>query len=248
MAAATVVIPERQRPAATVAFGSLFDLARLRRQPAEAEVCEACQTINARHACFCKGCDGKLPAYFAAVEAGTPVSPPATDGDPEERRSRIAIVALVVLWGTVTAVAALQAHGPRPADPGTPFEQAAVAAPGERLSAPVGIELAAAAEHAAQPSHPAPSVETPRELSAAAPGADAADSRPVRKATPASVRPTRNLAGGPAARCDGRNFFARAVCMNNQCARPDARRSPQCAETVRQARLGEARRNPKLAG
>lgn len=257
-AAAIAVFPEPQRPTATVAFGNLLDLARLRRGTAEGEVevCEACQTINAPHAYFCKGCDGKLPAYFAALDAGTLVVPPAQAAeDPEERRSRFAVFALVALWGTVTVVALLQAHGPR-ADPPTSTVQAVVQAPVERVAArvePPAIDRRDRADVAHPPAPPAEEARREaRSLAAAAgPRTEAADSRPLRRPSPApAVRVARSggKAGNPVARCEGLNFFARAVCMNNQCARPEARRSPQCAETVRQARLGEARRNPKLAG
>ncbi|GAA4359103.1 hypothetical protein GCM10023165_54800 [Variovorax defluvii] len=253
-----IVMAERQKPAA-VAFGNVFDLARLRGRPAEAEVCEACRTINPHQAFFCKGCDGKLPAYFAAVEAGAPVMPAVAagdDGDRDERRSRLTLVALVVLWGTVTAVAALQVHGPRPLDPGMASshspQQVVVQAVAGHV-APEGIALAAAEEHAAVAGHPAPSLEVPREPAVTLtarertdPG-ERADPQSSRKATPAPARPVRSLAAGLLARCEGRNFFSRAVCMNNLCARPEARRSSQCAETLRQARLGEARRNPQLA-
>jgi hypothetical protein len=257
-AAAVVVFPERQRPAATVAFGNLLDLARLHRATAEAEVevevCEACQTINAPHAYFCKGCDGKLPAYFAAVDAGTLAAVPAEASDPEERRSRFAVFALVALWGTVTVVALLQAQGPRPS-PVAPQALAVAPAAAERTAA--RAEPAPVERDRAEVVHRpvALAEETPRQArvpaAAAVPRAEAAASRPLRRPSPpAPVRVARSgaMAGNPVARCEGLNFFARAVCMNNQCARPDARRSPQCAETVRQARLGEARRNPKLAG
>ena len=259
MGAAAVVVfpPERQRPAATVAFGNLLDLARLRRAAAGAqvEVCEACQTINAPHAYFCKGCDGKLPGYFAALDAGTLAAVPAEALDPEERRSRFAVFALVALWGTVTVVALLQAQGPR-ASPAAPQAQAVAPAPPEHIAA--RVQPAAVDRGRADVVHTpvARAEEAPRQarLPVAAEGsprAEAAASRPLRRPSPpAAVRVARagGMAGNPVARCEGLNFFARAVCMNNQCARPDARRSPHCAETVRQARLGEARRNPKLAG
>ena len=260
MGAAAIVFPEPQRPAATVAFGNLLDLARLRRATAEAgvevEVCEACQTINAPHAYFCKGCDGKLPAYFAALDAGTLVAPPArASEDPEERRSRFAVFALVALWGSVTVVALLQVHGPR-ADPAAPAVQAVVQAPVERVAArvePPAMDRPDRAEVMHQPVPPAEEARREARTPVAVAGArlEVADSRPLRRPSPpAAIRTARSggKAGNPVARCEGLNFFARAVCMNNQCASPDARRSPHCAETVRQARLGEARRNPKLAG
>ncbi|WP_076998936.1 hypothetical protein [Variovorax sp. KK3] len=265
MGAAAIVLPDRQRLGSAVAFGSLLDLARLRREPGE--VCEVCQTLNAGHAYHCKGCDGKLPAYFAAADAGVEIPPPAVAAETERRRSGLVIGALVVLWGVVTAVALLQAQGPR-AEPEPMSAQAAPNAVVERVS-PI-VPAAAFAERAApvrmEPLQAVSVIEAPREaraLVALTPtptsSADADVDRPLRRAgspTPPPsqasqpfTRQARNSGPtGSVARCEGRNFFARAVCMNTQCARPDMRRSAQCAETVRQSRLGEARRNPKLAG
>ncbi len=46
--------------------------------------------------------------------------------------------------------------------------------------------------------------------------------------------------------CVGRNVLMRAVCRNNVCAAPYQAQLPQCAETVAQRRIDEARRNPVL--
>ena len=51
---------------ADIAFGNLIDLAMLRTGAVSAEVCEACSTINLGSARLCKGCNHKLPAYYAA--------------------------------------------------------------------------------------------------------------------------------------------------------------------------------------
>ena len=48
-----------------VAFGSLVDLARLRTGALQAEICDACNTINKGSARYCKGCSHKLPAFYA---------------------------------------------------------------------------------------------------------------------------------------------------------------------------------------
>ena len=66
-----------------VAFGSLIDLALVRTGAFEAEICEACNTINFGAARFCKGCCHRLPAFYAArnavhssaAEQGQPPSP-----------------------------------------------------------------------------------------------------------------------------------------------------------------------------
>lgn len=259
MSAAAFVFPERQRPMPAVAFGSVLDLVRWRSEPAQAEVCEACQTINACHAHFCKGCDGKLPAYFATVDGETHPSPLITGDDAEVRRSRYAVFALVGLWGTVTAVALLLAHGPRDAGvPSRPLEHAALPAPIERVVALV--DPPAAAETARIAQSLVPVAATPTDAPPL-PTPDAAIMNPVpestipprgaRTSSPPAAKPRPVRSAGvesPVARCGGLNFVARAVCMNNQCARPEMRRSAQCVETVRQQRLDEARRNPKLMG
>lgn len=54
------------RPSDAVAFGTVIDLALLRTGVIQAEVCEACSTINLGAPRFCKGCHHKLPAYYAA--------------------------------------------------------------------------------------------------------------------------------------------------------------------------------------
>jgi hypothetical protein len=244
MTAAAIPFSDRPGPAAGVAFGSLLDLARFHGEPAEGEVCEACQTINARHARFCKGCDGKLPAYFASVDEAPLASPLAIVHDQAAVRRYAPMLALVVLWGAVTTVALIQAFGPRQTEP---LERAALPASIARAVALVD-EVAAHPAQETLPRNEAPAASSamPNAGTVADSGAD----RPVRKSSPRAVstRARSNVAWSPVAQCGGKNFFARAVCMNNQCATPELRRSPQCAETVRQQQLGEARRNPKLLG
>ena len=259
MSAAALVFPERQRPVPAVAFGSLLDLVRLRSEPAQAEVCEACQTINARHARFCKGCDGKLPAYFATMDAETHPSPLIPGDDAQAGRSRYAVFALIGLWGTVTAVALFLAHGPRDAGaPSRPLEHAALPAPIERVVALVDPPAAAETARLAQSLAPmaatladAPPPPTPEAATTNPVPKSPVTPRVARTSSPPAAKPGPVRSAGvesPVARCGGLNFVARAVCMNNQCARPEMRRSAQCVETVRQQRLDEARRNPKLMG
>ena len=56
-----------------VAFGSLIDFAMLRTGAVSMEVCEVCSTLNLGSARLCKGCNHKLPAYFAAQVEDTPL-------------------------------------------------------------------------------------------------------------------------------------------------------------------------------
>ncbi|WP_213956503.1 MULTISPECIES: hypothetical protein [unclassified Variovorax] len=48
----------------SVSFGSFLDLARLRMGGASAETCDACNTLNLQHACVCKCCAHRLPAFY----------------------------------------------------------------------------------------------------------------------------------------------------------------------------------------
>ncbi|VTU41049.1 hypothetical protein H4CHR_05783 [Variovorax sp. PBS-H4] len=260
MSAVAPLFPERQRPMPAVVFGSLLDLVRLRSAPAQAEVCEVCRTINARHARFCKGCDGKLPAYFAAVEAETHPSPLITGNHARARSSRYALLALGGLWATVTAVALFLAHGPRDAGvPSLPLEHAALPAPIERAVALVDPPAAADTARLAQGLLPV--AATPADAPPLMPALEAAmpssppespvTAKSARTSSPLASKPRLARSAGvetPIARCGGLNFVARAVCMNSECARPEMRRSAQCGETVRQQRLDEARRNPTLMG
>jgi hypothetical protein len=259
MSAAALVFPDRQRPVPAVAFGSLLDLVRLRSEPAQAEVCEACQTINAQHARFCKGCDGKLPAYFAMADSETHPSPLIAGDDVAPRRSRYPVFALVGLWGTVTAVALFLAHGPRDVGaPSRPLEHAALPAPIERVVALVDPPAAAETARLAQGLVPVaaslPEATPPlpaREATTTPVPESPVPARVPRTTSPPAAKPGPVRSArveSPVARCGGLNFVARAVCMNKQCARPEMRRSAQCVETVRQQRLDEARRNPTLMG
>jgi hypothetical protein len=265
MSAAAMVFPERQRPPSPVAFGSLLDLARFHGEPAEGEVCEACQTLNAQHARFCKGCDGKLPAYFATVEETHP-SPLMSANDAEARRSGYTVFALIGLWGTVAAAVLIVAQGPWGGSvPTRPLAHAALPPPIERTVARVDpvaaaetariaqslVQVAAAAGDAAPALPPTPVQENAAEESHAAEESPQKHRAAARTSAPPAPKPgaVRSASvASPLARCGGLAFIGRAVCMNNICARPEMRRSAQCAETLRQQRLGEARRNPKLMG
>ena len=66
MTTAAIVPVEPSRRPSDIAFGSIVDLARMQMPKPSAEVCDACNTINARSAHFCKCCSHKLPAFYAA--------------------------------------------------------------------------------------------------------------------------------------------------------------------------------------
>jgi len=50
----------------------------------------------------------------------------------------------------------------------------------------------------------------------------------------------------PLASCRPLNFFARAVCLNDTCARRQFARHPACGSVLAQRRVDEARRNPTM--
>lgn len=59
--------PGPARESTADAFGSLFDLARLKAGKAHADVCEHCNTLNMGRARLCKCCAHKLPAFYASA-------------------------------------------------------------------------------------------------------------------------------------------------------------------------------------
>jgi len=234
MIAGSMFFPERLSPASAVAFGNVIDLARFRQGSAGAEVCGACNTINPGSAKFCKGCTGKLPAFYASVGRGETAPARVVSQGPTLRRHRLAVAAL---WGVAVLVALFEAFGPRQAEPlraGQPHEigVAEVQLPAAELlpgAAPMSTVTQATAD-AGQPG-------SLRRSPSASTSSRAAASSFSRSDVPS-----------PLARCGGMNFFSHAVCMNNTCAQPALRRSPQCVDVVRQRRLDEARRNPTLIG
>jgi hypothetical protein len=146
--------------------------------------------------------------------------------------------ALLAMWTVVIPVMVVTAFGPRDAGFASAEHepvQASPLAPAVALALAPEPEAAAVAGEGANAT-PATRAATPRR-SARPPG---------RAAAPAGF--ARVGAWRPLAQCTGLNFILRAVCTNNRCAQPSARRSQQCAEPLRQRRLDEARRNPLLLG
>jgi hypothetical protein len=68
MSTATISLSQTSAAPASVAFGSLVDLARLQMGSAAVEICYACNTINTGTARCCKCCSHKLPAHYSAKE------------------------------------------------------------------------------------------------------------------------------------------------------------------------------------
>ncbi|MBT2325657.1 hypothetical protein J7E62_25315 [Variovorax paradoxus] len=75
MTTASAFPAEPAAASSDIAFGNIFDLARLRAGTTSAEICEACNTINMGSARFCKGCSHKLPAFYGVENARKTVPP-----------------------------------------------------------------------------------------------------------------------------------------------------------------------------
>ena len=96
MTTASVTFAEPADPSSGIAFGSLIDLARLQTGTAEAEICEACSTINMGSARLCKGCSHKLPAFYAARSSATESMPSAKQ--PRVRSERASALDFAFFW------------------------------------------------------------------------------------------------------------------------------------------------------
>lgn len=163
------------------------------------------------------------------------------DNEPK-KAARVAMplraFALLAMWTVVIPVMVVAAFGPRDA----------------------GFASASLEPVQASPFGPTAALALAPEPEAPAVAGEDANATPATRAAPPrrSARPSgrgaepsafaRVGAWGPLAQCAGLNFILRAVCTNNRCAQPSARRSQQCAEPLRQRRIDEARRNPLLLG
>jgi hypothetical protein len=241
---------------APVAFVSLLDFARFRIDRSEAELCEACNTINSDAARFCKGCNCKLPAYYATTTASEPSTGPARVGYPLARQARGFV--LTMLWVVPMIAMLLVAGGLWLAGPTSagalavrtaqPFQAL------QPLAAIVSAAQPAAAEVRTVVVEPAPGDELAAFRTDAAaetdPFATPAETRAARRASPPQGRTASPRTGmsSPQASCGGLNFLSHAICMNSACAQPGMSRSAQCADALRQRKLDEARRNPTLVG
>lgn len=238
-------------PMSVVAFCGLLDVVRLSftRDGVPTEVCEACQTINLGCAKFCKGCDGKLPAYYAALKSSeTAVSVKDAPHRAGPTRAHVLMtigVAVLVAGAAVFAAmrkdaAVSDARRTQEAQALSRIEPAA-----DRLGDSGKLESLLKAP-------PADEVfDEPSGMSAIEPAPYSKSSR--RSAPTRSKPPSSSLGGagaqGVLAQCDNTtNFVSRAVCINNRCAQRSTRHSVQCADAVRQRRIDEARRNPTLIG
>ena len=261
------------RPPSSAAFGGVIELSQLWMGTDEDSgpvVCISCRTINRASAKVCKGCDGRLPAFYAAgggSDAGE--APPSGDApvraEPLPTPRARAVFPALAQWSTVVWVAAAllvlyaafglwytaySASVRRPPGPAQLSLQAAAPAPdpapaSARTIDALNITLQPEAASDLRVGVPAPAPQP----AVRAPVQQARADLP-RKALSASTEPlapaSRLRSWDPLAACRGLNLFARAICMNNSCAQRASAGHPQCVQVLRQRRLDEARRNPTL--
>ncbi len=235
-------------------------------------VCSACQTINRYSATVCKGCAGKLPAFYTAAGAGHTSSASGAVGARAwvVRGARAftvparwvtvvwVAVALITLFGAFGLWYAMYSSAAGRAVPAQTSLQAIEAAaapslPPSALPAARPTLTADALKSVAPPTGAVVNmpVEAPSSNSrqaVRAPTQARSDLQRRAWSPPAEPRAVsvRHVETGPLAMCRDLPFIARAVCTNNYCAQRPNARHPQCAEPVRQRRLDEARRNPTL--
>ena len=65
--------PPDSAPSSPVAFAGFIDLVRSTGAEDSGEICQECKTLNRAGACYCKGCEHKLPAYYACANARAPM-------------------------------------------------------------------------------------------------------------------------------------------------------------------------------
>ncbi|MET0541860.1 MAG: hypothetical protein ABWZ88_08895 [Variovorax sp.] len=259
---AAAISSSSRTSAPSIAFGDLLDLASWRSRSPRS-VCEACQTINPGSRRYCKGCTGKLPAYYATGQRAA-AQGGSTPGHAliHARRMPTASGCMGAFLIAVAAFAGLPLMESDPPD-ATTVEHAMLQplAPvtlEEQAAVPVTIQSEPATTHAIVDST-SESVASAAEEEEEEAIAESPVERPARKTVAVrrqAVQPqsqpqhvaAAQSASAQLARCDEMNFFAKAMCVNRTCAQPSAARASSCAQPIRQRRLDEARRNPTLAG
>jgi hypothetical protein len=258
MMAAAISSPSRTS-APAIAFGDLLDLARWRSQSPRS-VCEACQTINLGSRRYCKGCTGRLPAYYATSENAA-LQQAARQGLVATQARRKPLVsgcmgAFLIAVATIAGLPLIESSPTNATTERAVLQPLAPIALQEQVAVPVTVQpeptIHAAVEAAPEPQSSAAEEEEEAIV------ADSPVERPSKRAALVrrqAVSPPQHVplpgtqsASAQLARCDEMNFFARAMCVNRTCAQPSAARASSCAQPIRQRRLDEARRNPTLVG
>lgn len=264
MIAQPIRILDPLRPSQPVAFGDLIDFARYRRSRSTADVCDACNTINPASANFCKGCSGKMPAFYASTgdqSADRPVGQRTAAAvrwfrglAPVGDWTAALLLMLCAAFGPWLVGAALIGAMPPVASPAPQVPHATALAEAEAAALMTTLSQtdlpARSVAEAGTKAEPAVSTEV---ANTAVSHATLRESPPPPSAvTPARVAPraapARAAPLGPVAACEGLDFLSRAICMNNRCAKRALSSTAQCAPVNRQRRMDEARRNPQLAG
>ncbi|WP_218509186.1 hypothetical protein [Variovorax sp. dw_308] len=258
MMAAAMSSPSRTS-APAIAFGDVLDLARWRSRSPRS-VCEACQTINLGSRRYCKGCTGRLPAYYTTSENAA-LQQAARHGlvatPTQARRRPLASGCMGAFLIAVAAIAGLPLIESSPTDASAEravLQPLAPIALQDQVAVPVTVQPEPTTHAAAIEAVPEPAFSAAEEEDETI--ADSPVERPSRKAamvrrqavSPPQHVPGTQSASAQLARCDEMNFFARAMCVNRTCAQPSAARATSCAQPIRQRRLDEARRNPTLVG
>jgi hypothetical protein len=232
-----------------VAFGDLLDLARCGKDVPE-EICDACQTINLGHRRFCKGCGGKLPAFYATAQA-LAGPPPAVRTRLNIRGRTVAaasgwvgtLLLVVVAAGSLSMMdfpaidATARVNEPLTAIPPAPVQEVASPRPASGAAEDMTSDPGLATDDEVDENGELDKAPGPRKSSSGV------ARRFARQAPRAGAGEAAKLA-----RCDTLNFFSRAMCINRECAQPPLMYASSCAEPRRQRRIDEARRNPMQIG
>jgi hypothetical protein len=259
---AAVISSSSRTTAPAIAFGDLLDLARWRSRSPRS-VCEACQTINPGSRLYCKGCTGKLPAYYAASENAA-LKRAARQGLVPIHARRMPLAsgcmgAFLIAVAAFTGLPLIESSPPEASAEQVVLQPLAPVALPEQAAVPLAVQPEpVSTAHAVIETAADTALSAAEEEEDEAVGGSPAERRArkavaVRRQAQSPQPQPQHLAASQSAsaqlaRCDEMNFFARAMCVNRTCAQPGAARASSCAQPIRQRRLDEARRNPTLVG
>lgn len=235
-------------------------------------ICETCQTANRDKAKFCKGCAGKLPAFFAtgpAAGAGpgssatstgpaTPASAAVTAPAPRPVPGRIVprwwFGAMLLLGGLAVGLVgwiALSAGRPA-AVVAVPVQAvpAPAAPPASSASAPVSgpVSFESALSPGESPVAPEPAQKPQAGPDDATSGVaeSGAVPAPATRAPATRAPPARTAGNGradPRTGCEHLFFAFAARCEANHCAQAAYARHPRCDVVRAERQRDDARRN-----
>jgi hypothetical protein len=248
-----------ERPAP--AFIQIGDLLRMLLRPGRRELagCDFCQTINDRTARCCAGCGGKLrnSSVVAIVVESFPsrflkklhIAAPASTQFLVF--PTLLLMFASVAFGLLLHLTATWSSDALPTAPTAMQQKTAVNTASRTddgstiLDEPPASKDATAAVRvsATGEDEGAASTESRSTITSSPIVRPAYKPRREQMALPQSASAERQDLRQPFTGCGALNFFARAVCINNQCAKPRLARQLQCRKAVYQRRIDEARRN-----